>query len=79
MKDKEYWINWAKAAGVRAVKTAAQTAAAAIGTTATMGGVNWAIVGSTALLSGILSLITSLGGLPEVESTSATTNTSSNV
>lgn len=79
MKDKEYWINWAKAAGVRAVKTAAQTAAAAIGTTATMGGVNWAIVGSTALLSGILSLITSLGGLPEVEPTSTTTKTSSNV
>jgi Ni,Fe-hydrogenase I small subunit len=75
MKDKEYWINWTKAAGVRAVKTAAQTAAAAIGTTATMGGVNWAIVGSTALLSGILSLITSLGGLPEVEPTSTTTST----
>jgi hypothetical protein len=78
MKDKEYWKKWTLAAGVRAVKTAAQTAAAAIGTTATMGGVNWAIVGSTALLSGILSLITSLGGLPEVEPTSLTTDTSSN-
>ena len=58
---------WAKAAAVRAVKTAAQSAIAAIGATTTMGGVDWAIVGSTALLSAIVSVLTSLAGLPEVE------------
>ena len=79
MKDKTYWINWLKAALIRATKTACQVAVATIGTTATMGGVNWAMVGSTSLLSAIMSMLTSLGGLPEVESTSATTNTSSNV
>ncbi len=79
MKDKTYWINWLKAALVRAIKTACQVAVATIGTTATMGGVNWAMVGSTSLLSAIMSMLTSLGGLPEVEPTSATTNTSSNV
>ena len=79
MKDKTYWINWLKAALIRAIKTACQVAVATIGTTATMGGVNWAMVGSTSLLSAIMSMLTSLGGLPEVEPTSATTNTSSNV
>jgi hypothetical protein len=68
-KSKESFIEWLKAAGIRAVKTAAQAAAAVIGTTATMGGVDWKIVGSTALLAGILSMITSLGGLPEVSQT----------
>lgn len=72
-KSKESFIEWLKAAGIRAVKTAAQAAAAVIGTTATMGGVDWKIVGSTALLAGILSMITSLGGLPEVETSAATT------
>lgn len=59
--------QWFKAAGVRAIKTVAQTAVAAIGTTAMLTEVNWAVVGGTAVLAGILSLLTSLGGLPEVE------------
>lgn len=58
---------WAKAAGIRALKTAAQTAVASIGTTATMGGVDWAIVASTAALAAVVSLLTSLAGLPEVD------------
>ena len=61
------WKNWLKAAGVRAIKTVAQTAAATIGTSAAMGDVNWIMVGSTALLAGILSLLTSVAGLPEVQ------------
>lgn len=61
------WKNWLKAAGVRAIKTVAQTAAATIGTSAAMGDVNWIMVGSSALLAGILSLLTSVAGLPEVK------------
>lgn len=67
MKNKEYWINWLKAAGIRAVKTVAQTAIATIGTSAVIGEVNWIMVGSAALLAGIVSLLTSLAGLPEVK------------
>lgn len=59
--------KWFKAAAVRAVKTVAQTAVAAIGTTALMQEVNWPLVASTALLAGILSLLTSVAGLPEVK------------
>ena len=59
--------NWWKAAGVRAVKTVAQAAVAAIGTTAMLNEVDWLVVGSTALLAGVLSLLTSVAGLPEVE------------
>lgn len=59
--------EWFKAAGIRALKTVAQTAIATIGTTTVMGDVNWAIVGSTALLAGILSVLTSIAGLPEVK------------
>lgn len=58
--------KWLKAAGVRAVKTIAQTAVATIGVSATMGSVDWVVVGSTSLLSGILSLLTSVAGLPEI-------------
>ena len=64
MKNFKIWI---KAAGVRALKTVAQTAVATIGTAAVMGEVNWIMVGSAALLAGILSLLTSVAGLPEVK------------
>ena len=67
MKNKEYWMNWIKAAGMRAVKTVAQTAVATIGTAAVMGEVNWVMVGSAAALAGVLSLLTSVAGLPEVK------------
>ena len=60
--------SWLKAAGIRAIKTIAQTAIATIGTSAILSEVNWAVVGSAALLAGILSLLTSVAGLPEVES-----------
>ena len=60
------WGKWFKAAGIRAIKTVAQTAIATIGTSAAMGDVNWIMVGSASLLAGILSLLTSVAGLPEV-------------
>lgn len=65
MTDKHK--KWIKAAGIRAVKTIAQTAVATIGTAAAMGDVNWAMVGSAAVLAGILSLLTSVAGLPEIK------------
>jgi len=60
--------KWIKAAGIRAIRTVAQTAAATIGTSAAMGDVNWPLVLSSSVLAGILSLLTSVGGLPELES-----------
>ena len=59
--------QWWKAAGIRAIKTIAQTAVATIGTTAVMSEVNWLMVASASVLAGMLSILTSIGGLPEVE------------
>lgn len=64
---KIFTLEWLKAAGIRALKTVAQTAIATIGTTALMNEVNWIMVGSASLLAGILSLLTSVAGLPEIE------------
>lgn len=62
-----YWENWLRAAAVRAVKTVAQTAAATIGTAAAMREVDWLLTVSAAALAGVLSLLTSAAGLPEVD------------
>ena len=67
MVNMKNWKIWLKAAGVRAIKTVAQTAVATIGTSAVFGEVNWVAVGSASLLAGILSLLTSIAGLPEVK------------
>nr|WP_316624275.1 holin [uncultured Ruminococcus sp.] len=67
MRIESKSVRWIKAAGVRALKTAAQTAAATIGVSMVMSDVDWLAVGSASLLAGILSLLTSLGGLPEVQ------------
>ena len=64
------WKTWLKAAAVRAVKTVAQTAVATIGTSVAMGDVNWVMVASASALAGILSLLTSVAGLPEVKTES---------
>lgn len=67
-KEKQYWIRWIKAAGVRALKTVAQTAVALIGTNAIgITGVDWIGVASGAALAGVVSLLTSLAGIPEVD------------
>ena len=60
-------MTWAKAAAIRAIKTIAQTAIGVIGSTALFTEVNWAVVGSAALLASILSILTSIAGLPEVD------------
>lgn len=61
------WKQWGKAAGVRAIKTVAQTAVATIGTAAVLGAVDWQMVASASALAGILSLLTSVAGLPEIK------------
>lgn len=64
---KTYWKKWIKAAGIRAIRTMAQTAIATIGTSAVISEVNWAVVASSSVLAGIISLLTSISGIPEVK------------
>lgn len=66
MRKITNWKSWAKAAGVRAIKTVAQTAVAMIGTTAMLSDVNWIAVVSASAVAGLLSILTSIAGLPEV-------------
>lgn len=66
---KSNWKEWLAAAGIRAVKTIAQTAVALIGTSVVMSDVDWAMIGSASLLSGVVSLLTSVAGLPELNDT----------
>ncbi|MFQ7754497.1 MAG: holin [Acutalibacteraceae bacterium] len=67
MKTK--WMNWLKAAGIRAVKTVAQTAVATIGASAVLSEVDWIVVASASALAGVLLLLTSVAGLPELPDT----------
>lgn len=62
---KRCWKDWLRKAGIRALRTVAQTALAAIGTSAVISEINWLMIGSTSLLAGLLSLLTSLAGIPE--------------
>ena len=62
---KRCWKDWIRKAGIRALKTVAQTAVAAIGTSVVLSEINWMLVGSTSLIAGVLSLLTSLAGIPE--------------
>lgn len=66
LKQSVNTVKWVKAAGIRAIKTLAQTAVATIGTAAVVGAVDWRMVASASVLSGIISLLTSIAGIPEV-------------
>lgn len=68
---KVFTLSWLKAALVRAIKTVAQTAIATIGTAAVLGAVDWILVASSSAIAGILSILTSVAGLPEVKEDSA--------
>lgn len=70
----EKWKAWWKAAGMRAIKTLAQTAVGCIGATVALGDVNWPMVASAAVLAAVVSLLTSVAGLPEVEKETANKN-----
>ena len=72
---KEKLLKWLHAAGVRAIRTVAQTAVATIGTGAVFAEVNWGMVASASLLAGVLSLLTSVAGLPEIKTDNTTDNT----
>lgn len=65
--NKQYWLSWSKAAGIRAVRSMSQTALAALGTGAAFYTVDWKAVGLMALMAGIISVLTSLAGIPEVQ------------
>lgn len=65
--DKAYWIKWIKAAGIRAIKTVAQTAVGMITVGAAISEINWIYVASVSAVAGVASLLTSLAGIPEVE------------
>ena len=65
--SKRWWKAWVKAAGIRAIKTIAQAVIGGIGSAVILQDVNWAIIGSTALLAGIVSLLQNISGLPELE------------
>ena len=65
--DKAYWIKWIKAAGIRAIKTVAQTAVGMITVGAAISEINWVYVASVSAVAGVASLLTSLAGIPEVE------------
>lgn len=67
MKNKDYWKTWARAAGIRALKTLAQTAVAMIGTSVVISDVNFSMVVSASVLSAVVSVLTSVAGLPEVK------------
>ncbi len=66
MKNKTYWVTWAKAAAVRAIKTVAQTALASITVGAAISEINWGYIASVAVVAGVASVLTSIAGLPEV-------------
>ena len=69
--SKEWWMQWIYCAGIRAVRTIAQTAVGVIGASAIISDVNWVVVASASALSGITSLLTSIAGLPEITESGA--------